>query len=52
MTSEDDGVVRAFGVDGMPANKLPAMAPAATPTSPTCGRVNFLHPAGDGTRAF
>ena len=26
--------------------------PAATPTSPTCGRVNFLHPAGDGTGAF
>lgn len=28
------------------------IAPAATPTSPTCGRVNFLHPASDGTAAF
>lgn len=27
-------------------------SPVATPTSPTCGRVNFLHPAADGTRAF
>lgn len=26
--------------------------PVATPTSPTCGRVNFLHLAADGTGAF
>ena len=41
-----EGHVRAFEFfGGVPA-------PAATPTSPTCGRVNFLHPAFDGTGAF